>query len=808
MGSALQRIAFLGISLAVAVAVASVPIAAFSPASGADSTSGRGANVGLANEACSGDVSISIMGLYDRPGYTFKDPPDYSKEDNLGIFYQVTYSGSCEFNITVELRGSVSDAAIGNTDPEDDIACLTGCDIADVAGTYLQAGWDLAIHPNTQNEFVIATVTVDSSSNFNDTDATNNSATSERYINIVNEEPEPTATPTPDPSPEPTAEPTAEPTSEPAPEPAPEPTAEPTTTPVQPSEVTLTVAEDTPSLAIIGDVLNIGAVVGGEEGTGTDGLEVWLCVGVSDCEVPAARGTADSGGEVNLAWNTAVHSEGPTRLQLYVIDIADGTPQPLATEGFDVFLAPNDGRIHAPLGSNEENKRKIVGAVAQQQPVIDTLPIYPTPTPPRRIDAEIIGTYTNPSGQAMLSQHIEIGVTVRNNGDHAINIPVELTFPSPDKQPERRSPRVEPSETATVAFTWKTRNYDAGDHTLRVRLLVEGNVTSGDTATELLFELMQVEVDASIVSVNASPPEPVVGQAVTITVQVRNNGPVSANIPVTLHFPSADKQPESRRPHAAVGEAVTATFEWRTSRYDPGDHSFYVEVPGHWQFFTIPLLPPTVDFTVSEIRTQGDTELVVKGDWLEVTALVSNLGPYAGSGEARLVDKLGGRLMYRKSLSLEPEESRTVAFTWKTLRYEVREYLLQVTAYSEHDVDRSNDGSDALSITVLTHRDITVGLWNGEPEGRIAGNTAEAGIRSEPAYPSAIVAYDTDTLEASGVEQPVLGTRFGVAPQATRLDRLRREAQSSAVGCVAYQRRTGASQPRAVLCPAAPALVR
>ena len=150
MGSALQRTAFLALLLAAAVAIAALAVAAATPASGADLPFGRDGSVGVGQDSCSGDVSITVQGLYDRPGYTFKDPPNYSEEDNLGIFYQVNYSGSCEFNITVELRGSVSDAVIGNTDAEDGMACLTGCDIADVAGSYLQAGWDLENHPNTE----------------------------------------------------------------------------------------------------------------------------------------------------------------------------------------------------------------------------------------------------------------------------------------------------------------------------------------------------------------------------------------------------------------------------------------------------------------------------------------------------------------------------------------------------------------------------------------------------------------------------------------------------------------------------------
>ena len=593
-------------------------------------------------------------------------------------------------------------------------------------------------------------------------------------------------------------------------------TATPTVTPNQAPkpkplpEVDLEVITPEPVVGVIGESVTVTAKVSGDA-TIFDRVEVRLCDNLSGCEPPSVTAKPDGNGIVSLEWEAAGQTNQSRTLYLSAMlsgESEGDTRTHLKTIGCTVYVLPADGMIYAELGAKDPNKGKVAGIVAQPEPVIDTLAIYPTPTPPPRIDAEIIGIYASPSGKAMQGQHVEISVTVRNNGDYAINIPVELTFPSSEKQPERRSPRVEPGTTATAAFTWKTRNYQAGVYTLRVRLRVEGNTTLGNAATELPLELIQAEIAASIMSVNTSPPAPVVGEPVKITVAVRNQGPVSANIPVTLHFPSADKQAETRRPHAGADETVTTTFEWRTTRYDPGDHTFYVEVARDWQFFTIPLLPPTVDFTVSELLTPGAAEPIVKGDWVEVTALVSNLGPYAGSGKVTLLDRMGERIMYRKRVSLEPGESRTVAFTWKTLRYEVGEYLLQVTADSEHDVERSNDGSDTVGLSILTHRHITVGFESSEPESIVHGSPAKAGIRSGPAYPRDIVAYDSGTMAASAVAHPVTETGFGVPPQATELERLRREAQGSAVRCMEYQRQTGASQPRAALCPVAPPLVR
>ena len=85
----------------------------------------------------------------DRPGYTFKDPPNYSsEEDNLGIYYQVSIIPAvAKFNITVDVAGIGERRSYRQyADRRTVWLALQGCDIeADVAGSYLQGnvGWDL-----------------------------------------------------------------------------------------------------------------------------------------------------------------------------------------------------------------------------------------------------------------------------------------------------------------------------------------------------------------------------------------------------------------------------------------------------------------------------------------------------------------------------------------------------------------------------------------------------------------------------------------------------------------------------------------
>ena len=165
----------------------------------------------LAQQTCTDDVGIEIQGLFDRLDFTFKDPPDYSEEDDLGIYFVITNSSCQAVDLKVEFRGSVSDAVIHNTDLTDSVACLNGCTIDAEQEFYGNVGWDLGRHPNTEKEYVVGTITITGPGGFVDQTSSNNTHTSTEWINIVNEV-SATATPTPTPTATPTATPTVTPT--------------------------------------------------------------------------------------------------------------------------------------------------------------------------------------------------------------------------------------------------------------------------------------------------------------------------------------------------------------------------------------------------------------------------------------------------------------------------------------------------------------------------------------------------------------------------------------------------------------------
>ncbi len=465
---------------------------------------------------------------------------------------------------------------------------------------------------------------------------------------------------------------------------------------------------------------------------------------------------------------------------------------------------PGDGRRDATrnpsVGPNESVTRSIqwrTGALAagehtlRANAVIGGRTITVTQTVELLVDAEIVSVTSRPSEPAALGRPVDITVAVRNNGPVAVNIPVILHFPSPGKQPERRSPRVPAGESETVTFIWRTSRYDAGGHSFRVTLGTSDAPLDSRVFNLQLLPAQDVEslLDVEIVSITSNPPDAAVrGQPVDIMVAVRNNGPAAVNVPVILHFPSPDKQPERRSPRVQAGEDAVARFTWRTSRYQAGAHFFRVtlgasDAPLESRVFELQLLPPAVDFSVQSIAVGGVAGPFAKGEWVFIAARVANLGEWGGSGRIILRNLSYGNDLYGRSMHLEPGESKTVEFVWKTLRYRVGRHEIQVYADAPNDAAPGNDVSGVAVVNVLPADDITVG--------------AGAVVFGTPTQPSGAMLAGLAVSDSDAIYEP-----------AGAIGALYRRARTSAIHCARLQRRLGHPQPRAALCPAAPSLVR
>ena len=258
-------------------------------------------------------------------------------------------------------------------------------------------------------------------------------------------------------------------------------------------------------------------------------------------------------------------------------------------------------------------------------------------------------------------------------------------------------------------------------------------------------------------------------------------------------------------------------FTWLTGRYAPGTHRFRVETSSDRKVFFIELLPPTVDFVVGEIYPPNPSHPIVKGDWTEVAALVSNIGRYEGRARVSLRDLTEGRVMYDQNVALGPDESRVVEFTWKTLRYDVGGHWLRVEAEAKYDADTSNNYSEQAWAEILTNRDITLGFGGGnpEPEQGMIVEALKPRIKSAPEVPagiavlndapSAIMERGFKPLQEMFSVDPLLqsGSLSGLAADLGEQD-----YRMSPFLCAQRQQPTGWLQTHRKQCPGVWALVR
>ena len=458
---------------------------------------------------------------------------------------------------------------------------------------------------------------------------------------------------------------------------------------------------------------------------------------------------------------------------------------------------------------------------------------------------------------ALAGSTVAVTVTVRNDGKVAESIPIKLLVDGTFIR-DAYTGEIAPGAVGKATVVWDSP-HSPGTYLLSVQSPVGGRTLpyvltsangseSDDDAPPANGSRVAAPLPAiEIVSVTTNPDAGAVkGQAVSITVAVRHSGTSARNVPVTLHFPAAGKQAERRSPRVAPGAVGAATFTWRTSRYAPGTHTFRIVAgaPGSRvsQTLELTLLPPPVDFAVEQVDIVRPDRDFVQGEWVQITALVHNNGPWAGRATVTLHDRTNQDDLYSEPVSLATGESRVVEFTWKTLRYAPGSRQLQVIADADYDTADDNDQSAAQSVTLLTNRDITVGSADA-PAGDISAGSSDAPAVATAGEPlggvigladteSASAAHDLATPaieaaeslaapaieEADGSDTPAGDTALRVITTTTRavapirnplvLLRIRPYAAQSAPHCAQLQDVLGDVQPRAVLCPGAPALAR
>lgn len=190
-------------------------------------------------------------------------------------------------------------------------------------------------------------------------------------------------------------------------------------------------------------------------------------------------------------------------------------------------------------------------------------------------DLSLMITSTTPS-TTMPGTSVEISVIIMNLGDlvEVFNITAyynNIPFNQTNNLAQMRH------QASTLNFLWNTTGLSSGTWVIKVAVSGACNESNtfnnvGYTSVTLTSQTSGTVRDVKVVSITVSPNLPNVGDLVTLTVAVKNEGNVTENFNVTA-FVNSDPRGTITLTNVAAGENRVVQFPWDTTGTVPGDYT-------------------------------------------------------------------------------------------------------------------------------------------------------------------------------------------------------------------------------------------
>jgi len=166
---------------------------------------------------------------------------------------------------------------------------------------------------------------------------------------------------------------------------------------------------------------------------------------------------------------------------------------------------------------------------------------------------------------------VDIRVTIQNQGNMDENISVSVYYDT--TLIETKTGVLLPvGESKTLNFTWNTpANIALKTYTIKAetpQLPGETNTTDNTKTTQITLVMHEI----TVVSVTTSKTEATVGESVTVTVIVKNEGNFSESFSVTAKYNDHIIETSINVNNLAKGQSETVTFTWNTAGVSPGTY--------------------------------------------------------------------------------------------------------------------------------------------------------------------------------------------------------------------------------------------
>lgn len=335
--------------------------------------------------------------------------------------------------------------------------------------------------------------------------------------------------------------------------------------------------------------------------------------------------------------------------------------------------------------------------------------------PVKRHDVAIIAVNAS-RYQAYIGDIVEITAKATNLGDFAETFNI-TAYTNMFKVGVRNFVFLDAGSNATLSFIWDTSSMKEGNYTIWAfadtvpgeidtanNVFVDGKVTLRTPPISYIHNVALVSVQPSSRSV-------FIGEKLTVSVRVKNNGNATESFNVTLYYDSTPIQKETVHSLPPTIEQ-TILFEWNTSNVEEGSYtlSAYAEpVPGetnvadNWLkdgIISVKKFPPLIIHDIAVVWLSAEPTEVYVGENITIKITVSNLGNVPESFnvtvyyDSNIIDVI-------PVVSMSPYTQEATTLEWNTINAKTGVYTLGANAtILEGEINIENNSFKNGKITI------------------------------------------------------------------------------------------------------------
>jgi subtilase family serine protease len=313
----------------------------------------------------------------------------------------------------------------------------------------------------------------------------------------------------------------------------------------------------------------------------------------------------------------------------------------------------------------------------------------------------IINSITWSPSSPLIAHRVIFTVTIKNQGKTTAGNS-RMYFNIDDYyQCQVDLPELDAEATVTRTFTWAARK---ASHTIQAvadvaNFVIEGDETNNTKTTTVTFSGPSHSSDLIVQEITWSPANPSLGDTVTFTVSIKNQGSVQVNPFHVVYYIDDTSQPSAYMSEISSGATATTTFTWKAQA---GSHTFKAVVDSN-NIITesdetnnekaVALSISAPDLVIQDITWSPDSPAT--GDMVTFMVTVKNQGDAAASRSYVAYHIDGSSRGYHDVPEIDAGATATRTFTWTA---QEGSHTIKAITDMENQVPESNESNNELMV--------------------------------------------------------------------------------------------------------------